>query len=126
MIERVYEISDPIWGTICETLSLYDGIDDYPGLREFVESKFELWGFPGGMFIVDGKEFDLYVEPARRGRWRMRETMLEFFKMMFDRHGSAAAKIHRENLRSIGFAIVSGMISAGLDGNKIILEASNG
>ena len=119
-------IPDPVWQVICDYLKKYRGIDAPIGLKEWAEQNCTVTLFDGGCFLSNGGEFDLFVVPEKRGRWRIRSTVQPFIDDLVSRHGSAKIGVYDDNFASLRLAHHFGFREVSRDGNMIRLEKHHG
>ena len=119
-------IPDPVWQVICEYLKKYRNIDVPPGLKEWTEEHCTITLFDGGCFLSSGNEFDLFVVPEKRGKWRIRSTVQPFIDAILKQHGVAKIGIYDDNFASLRLAHHFGFKEVSRDGNMIRLEKHHG
>lgn len=119
----VVKLPDEVWEVIVKTLVEYDGIYcPSPELRRHIEKHTEITPFDGGVFIADGNEFDLFVVPEKRGKWRIRKEINAFLAKLAEKHSKAIVKIYPENKPSLRLAMGFGFEPVGIQGRQIVLE----
>jgi GNAT superfamily N-acetyltransferase len=117
------KLPDKVWAVVLDTLEQFDGIRcDSPELRDYVENHCDITIFDGGAFIADGNEFDLFVVPEKRGKWRIRKEISAFLAKLAETHSKAVIKIYPENKPSLRLAKWFGFKPVGRDGRQIVLE----
>jgi GNAT superfamily N-acetyltransferase len=117
------KLPNEVWSVVLDTLDRFDGIQcDAPELREHVEEHCDITLFDGGAFIADGNEFDLFVVPEKRGKWRIRKEITAFLAKLAETHDRAVIKIYPENKPSLRLALGFGFEPVGKDGRQIVLE----
>lgn len=117
------KLPDDVWQVVLETLAKYDGIDcPSPELKAYVEEHTEITPFDGGVFIADGNEFDVFVVPEKRGKWRIRKEISAFLAKLAEKHSKAVVKIYPENEPSLRLALGFGFEPVGKHGRQIVLE----
>jgi len=119
-------LSDDIWRVIQDHLSKYKGIDAPDGLRRAIEQHTNIELFDGGAFISMGNEFDLFVVPEKRGRWRIRSTIKGYLDRMGALHGKLVARIDERNLPSRRLAQHFGFNEVSRENGVIRLEKNHG
>jgi len=117
------KIHDDLWAVISETEMKYRGKHISQAEREMVEKKATVTLFDGGCFLSYGPEFDLFVLPERRGKWKIRGTIRSFVDTMIEKYGYAKVKIHKKNKVSMRLAIGFKFMPVADDGSFITLEA---
>lgn len=116
------ELTDDIWQVICDHLLKYKGIVGNNDIRRYIEDNMEIIPFDGGVLIVKDNEFDLFVLPEKRGKWRIRSTANAFFKHLAQKYDVAKASINKDNSKSLRLAKFFGFKEVHRDGDDIILE----
>jgi len=116
------KLTNEIWQVICDHLLKYEGIVGNDDIKRYIEDNTEITPFDGGVFINVGNEFDLFVEPKKRGNWRIRSTLETFFNTMAQKYDVAKASINKDNSTSLRLANFFGFKEVHRDGNDIILE----
>lgn len=119
-------IPQPVWQVICDYLKKYRGIDAPFGLKEWAEQHCTVTLFDGGCFLSDGNEFDLFVVPEKRGKWRIRSTVQSFLDDLIQQYGSVKIGVYEDNHASLRLAHHFGFREVSRDGNMIRLEKQNG
>lgn len=120
-------LSDDIWQVIKHHLQEYKGYDEVPdGLRDALEEHAQIDVFDGGVFIAVGNEFDLFVVPEKRGKWRIRSVIGEYLDRMGRIHGKIAARIDERNTPSLRLARHFGFREVSRDNGVIRLEREHG
>lgn len=117
------KLPDDVWRVVLDTLERFDGIRcDSQELRSYVEENFSITLFDGGAFIADGNEFDLFVLPEKRGKWKIRKEISAFLAKLAQEHCKAIVKIYPENKPSLRLAKGFGFEPVGSYGRQIVLE----
>lgn len=115
------KIPDDIW------LMMQDYYDQYFGMqlgadeRENIENVCEVRPFNGGAFITLNEEFDLFVIPEMRGKWRIRTIFTNFINEMVARYGRVVATIHPCNYPSLRLAKGFGFKQIDVRGNGMLI-----
>ena len=97
-------LSDEVWQVIKDHLLKFKGINAPEELRNALETQTEIEAFDGGVFIAVGNEFDLFVIPEKRGRWRIRSIIGDYLDRMGRAHGKIVARIDERNAPSLRLA----------------------
>ena len=117
------KLPDDVWQVVLETLEKYDGIYcPSPGLKRYIEKHAQITLFNGGAFIADGNEFDVFVVPEKRAKWRIRKEINAFLAKLAEKHSKAIVKIYPENKPSMRLAKGFGFEPVGTQGRQIVLE----
>jgi hypothetical protein len=95
-------------------------------LRQWVESTLDITLFDGGAILTKGNEFDLFVIPEKRGRWRIRSVIGDFLNTMLEKHEKIVVKIYEDNLPSLRLAKGFGFKDVGRENGMIRLEKQHG
>lgn len=118
-------IGDAVWQVIKDHLKRYYGWEAPDDFREKLEQHTEVTPFDGGVFIAKGNEFDLFVVPERRGRWRIRSELSNYLNKLGRRYGVIAVKINESNLPSLRLARHFGFKEVSRDNGFIRLESTS-
>ena len=90
------QLTDDIWQVICDHLLKYKGIVGNDDIKRYIEDNMEIIPFDGGVLVVKENEFDVFVVPEKRGKWRIRSTGEAFFK----RNGNPSfARLYRSRFK---------------------------
>lgn len=116
------QLTDDIWQVICDHLLKYKGIVGNNDIRRYIEDNMEIIPFDGGVLVVKENEFDVFVVPEKRGKWRIRSTGETFFNNMAQKYDVAKASINKDNSKSLRLAKFFGFKEVHRDGDDIILE----
>lgn len=116
------KLPDDCWRVICRYLSEMCGEDATEETRRAIEEGAEIVVFDGGVFIVDGNEFDLFVEVARRGKWQIRTVIGEFLKDMLSRYDRVVVRVKDTNAPSLRLARHFGFTEFDREDDFICLE----
>ena len=116
------QLTDEIWQVICDHLLKYKGIVGNDDIKRYIEDNMEIIPFDGGVLVVKENEFDVFVVPEKRGKWRIRSTGEAFFNNMAQKYDVAKASINKDNSKSLRLAKFFGFKEVHRDGDDIILE----
>ena len=116
------KLTDDIWQVICDHLLKYKGIVGNDDIKRYIEDNMEIIPFDGGVLVVKENEFDVFVVPEKRGKWRIRSTGEAFFNNMAQKYDVAKASINKDNSKSLRLAKFFGFKEVHRDGDDIILE----
>ena len=116
------QLPDNIWQTVKQYLQEYRGFAAPDALRAALEQTADIEIFDGGAFIAVGNEFDLFVVPEKRGRWRIRSQVSEYLARMTQKHGKLGVKINAGNTKSLRLAHHFGFTEVGRENDIIRLE----
>ena len=116
------QLTDDIWQVICDHLLKYKGIVGNDDIKRYIEDNMEIIPFDGGVLVVKENEFDVFVVPEKRGKWRIRSTGEAFFNNMAQKYDVAKASINKDNSKSLRLAKFFGFKEVHRDGDDIILE----
>ena len=116
------QLPDTVWQTIKQYIQEYKGFIAPDALRAALEQTAEIELFDGGAFIAVGNEFDLFVVPEKRGRWRIRSQVRSYLARMTERHGRLVVKINANNTKSLRLARHFGFKQVAQQNDVIRLE----
>lgn len=119
-------LSDEVWQVIKDHLLTYKGFEAPDELRNTLEQTTQIEQFDGGVFIAIGNEFDLFVVPEKRGRWRIRSVIGEYLDRMGRMHGKIVARIDERNTPSLRLARHFGFYEVSRENGVIRLEKEHG
>lgn len=119
-------LSDAVWQTIKDYLAQQKGKRVSDDMRAWLEQNTQITPFDGGAFIAIGNEFDLFVEPARRGQWRIRSTISQYLDQLGRLHGKIIARINEDNHPSLRLARHFGFEEVSRDNGVIRMEKNYG
>ena len=119
-------LSDDVWQVIKDHLRTYKNKDVPDALRDVLEQNTDIEVFDGGVFIAVGNEFDLFVAPEKRGRWRIRSTVGNYLDRMGAMHGKIAVRIDEGNTPSLRLAQHFGFREVSRENGVIRLEKEHG
>jgi hypothetical protein len=97
------QLTDEVWQVIKEHYK-YEETVGGKSIRQYIEENAEITPFDGGVFIAVGNEFDLFVEPKRRGQWRIRDESNKYLKEMAKKYDVLFARIKEDNIKSLRLA----------------------
>ena len=97
-------LPDEVWQVIKDHLLQYKNVVASDSLRQSIELQTDIELFDGGAFVAIGNEFDLFVTPAKRGRWRIRSVIGGYLDRMGRKHGKIVARIDERNMPSLRLA----------------------
>ena len=97
-------INDAVWQTIKDYFAQFYNVQAIDELRAELEKRTDIHPFDGGVFIRRGNEFDLFVEPQRRGRWRIRSEITKYLEQLGKQYGRIVVKVHENNHASLRLA----------------------
>ena len=120
------KISDEIWAVIKEYRETVLNKQSPDILRQLLERNTEIEVFDGGVFIAFDNEFDLFVLPEKRGRWRIRSIVSDYLNRMMQKHGTIVARIDERNTPSLRLALHFGFNEVSKENGVIRLEKSHG
>jgi len=116
------QLPDDVWQTMKQYLQEYKNFTAPDGLRAVLEEVADIELFDGGAFIAVGNEFDLFVVPQKRGRWRIRSLIQTYLARMKQKHGKLVVKINARNVRSLRLAQHFGFTEVSREHDTIRLE----
>lgn len=91
--------------------------------RKAIEEGADIVPFDGGVFVVDGNEFDLFVEKDRQGgKWQLRTTIGSFLDEMLSRYDRVVVRIKESNAPSLRLAQHFGFTEFDREDDFICLE----
>lgn len=116
------DIPQDVWEVIKETEEKYRGTRLTIMEKEKVEKEAKITLFDGGCFLSLGPEFDLFVIPERRGKWKIKKTISEYVGGLLKEYGFARVEINRRNTASLRLALWFGFIPVSENGDWSTLE----
>lgn len=116
---------DDVWEVIKKYLHDRMGLDATQEAREWMEKNFEITLFDGGAFVAKGNEFDLFVVPEKRCKWRIKTVGTRFLDQMFKRHDTMVVRIYEDNRPSLRLAKFFGFKEVSREHGLIRLENSS-
>ena len=120
------KLPDDVWQVIKDHLLRYKGFEAPDELRDALEQHTDIELFDGGAFIAVGNEFDLFVVPEKRGRWRIRSVIGDYLDRMGRIHGKIVARIDERNTPSLRLARHFGFHEVSRENGVIRLEKEHG
>ena len=120
------KLPDDVWQVVAGYLLERRGIVAQPALREWAEVNLDITLFDGGAILAKGNEFDLFVIPEKRGKWRIRSVIGNFLNMMLEKHEKIVVKIYEDNYPSLRLAKGFGFKDVGRENGMIRLEKQHG
>jgi len=115
-----------VWQVIKDHMLTYKTRNVPDELREILEQVANIELFDGGAFVSIGNEFDLFVVPEKRGRWRIRSTIGQYLDRMDRLHGCTIVRIDERNTPSLRLARHFGFREIDRENGIIRLEKENG
>jgi hypothetical protein len=116
------KLPDDVWQVIKDHLLKYKGYEAPDDLRDKLEKNTDIELFDGGAFVAVGNEFDLFVVPEKRGRWRIRTTIGNYLDKMGRTHGKIVVRINEQNTPSLRLARGFGFKEISRENGTIRLE----
>lgn len=116
------KLPDDVWQVIKDYLRAHKGYDVSDEVKPLLEQATQIELFDGGAFVAVGNEFDLFVVPERRGRWRIRSVVGGYLDRMAQQHGTVVARIDEHNKASLRLARHFGFREVARDNGVIRLE----
>ena len=120
------KLPDDVWQVIRDHLRTYKGFEASDGLKGALEQNAQIELFDGGAFIAVGNEFDLFVVPEKRGRWRIRSVVSDYLDRMGRLHGKIVARIDERNTPSLRLARHFGFYEISRENGVVRLEKNHG
>lgn len=120
------KITDGVWEVIRTHFKTYKGVDIPDQLRDLLEKHTDIQVFDGGAFIAKDNEFDLFVVPEKRGRWRIRSIVGQYLDQMGRKHSRIVVKINERNTPSLRLARHFGFHEVSRENGVIRLEKDYG
>ena len=111
----VKQLTDEVWEVIRQYSKDYLNTELPEDFREYLEENTVIWPFDGGVFVMTGNEFDLFVVPRKRGRWNVVKTMKSFLEEMHKCHDELIVRIHERNGPSLKLAKFFGFVEVEKD-----------
>ena len=118
-------LADDVWDVIKTYLHDRMGLDATQEAREWMEQNFEITPFDGGAFVAMGNEFDLFVVPEKRCKWRIRTVGSKFLDQMAKHHDTIVIRIYEDNAPSIRLAKFFGFKEVNRKDGLIRMENSS-
>jgi len=119
-------LPDEIWQVVKDHLRKYKGYEAADDLRNAIEQTTDIELFDGGAFIAIGNEFDLFVVPEKRGKWRIRSVFGSYLDRMGATYGKVVARIDERNAPSLRLAQGFGFQEVSRENGVIRLEKKHG
>jgi len=116
------KLPDDVWQVIKDHLLKYKGYEAPDDLRDKLEKNTDIELFDGGAFVAVGNEFDLFVVPEKRGRWRIRTVLKNYLDKMGRTHGKIVVRINEQNTPSLRLARGFGFKEISRENGTIRLE----
>ena len=116
------KLPDDVWQVIKDHLLKYKGYEAPDDLRDKLEKNTDIELFDGGAFVAVGNEFDLFVVPEKRGRWRIRSVLKNYLDKMGRTHGKIVLRINEHNMPSLRLARGFGFKEISRENGTIRLE----
>lgn len=116
------KLPDDVWQVIKDHLLKYKGYEAPDDLRDRLEKNTDIELFDGGAFVAVGNEFDLFVVPEKRGRWRIRSVLKNYLDKMGRTHGKIVVRINEHNMPSLRLARGFGFKEISRENGTIRLE----
>ena len=116
------KLPDDVWQVIKDHLLKYKGYEAPDDLRDKLEKNTDIELFDGGAFVAVGNEFDLFVVPEKRGRWRIRSVLKNYLDKMGRTHGKIVVRINEQNMPSLRLARGFGFKEISRENGTIRLE----
>jgi len=116
------KLPDDVWQVIKDHLLKYKGYEAPDELRDKLEQHTTIELFDGGAFLSKGNEFDLFVVPEKRGRWRIRTVFGNYLDKMGRTHGKIVVRINEQNTTSLRLARGFGFKEISRENGTIRLE----
>jgi len=120
------KLPDDVWQVIRDHLRTYKGFEASDKLKGALEQSTQIELFDGGAFIAVGNEFDLFVVPEKRGRWRIRSVIGDYLDRMGRLHGKIVARIDERNTPSLRLARHFGFYEISRENGVVRLEKNHG
>jgi hypothetical protein len=120
------KLPDDVWQVIKDHLLQYKDFSAPERLREALEQNTDIELFDGGAFVAVGNEFDLFVVPERRGRWRIRSTVNDYLDRLGRKHGRIVARIDERNAPSLRLARHFKFYEVSRENGVVRLEKNHG
>jgi GNAT superfamily N-acetyltransferase len=116
------KLPDDVWQVIKDHLLKYKGYEAPDDLRDKLEKNTDIELFDGGAFVAVGNEFDLFVVPEKRGKWRIRSVLKNYLDKMGRTHGKIVVRINEQNTPSLRLARGFGFKEISRENGTIRLE----
>lgn len=119
------KLADDVWDVIKTYLHDRMGFDATQEARDWMEANMDITPFDGGAFVAMGNEFDLFVVPEKRCKWRIKTVGSKFLDKMFEHHDTMVIRIYEDNLPSIRLAGFFGFREVSREDGLIRMENSS-
>jgi hypothetical protein len=120
------KLPDDVWQVIRDHLRTYKGFEAPDGLKAALEQNTQIELFDGGAFVAIGNEFDLFVVPEKRGKWRIRSIFGDYLDRLGRMHGKIVARIDERNTPSLRLARHFGFHEVSRENGVIRMEKEHG
>lgn len=120
------KLPDDVWQVIQDHLRTYKGFEAPDGLKAALEQNTQIELFDGGAFVTVGNEFDLFVVPEKRGKWRIRSVVGNYLDRLGRMHGKIVARIDERNTPSLRLARHFGFHEVSRENGVIRMEKEHG
>lgn len=118
-----------VWLVVADHLTKF-GFEPTDEVKQLIEDTADVVLFDGGVFIAYDNEFDLFVVPERRGKWRIRSEITKYLEQMACKHSTIVVRINQNNSPSLRLAYHFGFqeVSREMDNGQVIvrLEKNHG
>lgn len=102
-MQAVVKLPPDVWSVVADHL-IKLGFEPTDEVRQLIEDTADIVLFDGGAFIAYDNEFDLFVVPERRGKWRIRSEITKFLEQMACKHSTITVRINQNNSPSLRLA----------------------
>lgn len=119
-------LTDPLWDVIKKYLRDMGSFAPNEELRDILEEHTVIECFDGGAFISYGNEFDLFVLPEKRGKWKIRSIVGGYLDKFSKKYDKVVVRINEENHTSLRLAKHFGFVEVSRENKLIRLEKSYG
>lgn len=102
-MQAVVNLPPDVWSVVADHL-LKLGFEPTDEVKQLIEDTADIVLFDGGVFIAYDNEFDLFVVPERRGKWRIRSEITKFLEQMACKHSTITVRINQNNSPSLRLA----------------------
>lgn len=120
------KLADDVWDVIKKYLHDRMGFDAPQEARDWMDQNLDITPFDGGAFVASGNEFDLFVVPQKRGKWKIRGEITKYLETMAKAHDTIIVKIYEDNDASLRLARFFGFNEVSRDNGLIRLEKKYG
>lgn len=119
------KLADDVWDVIKQYLHDRMGFDATQESRDWMEANMDITPFDGGAFVAMGNEFDLFVVPEKRCKWRIKTVGTQFLDQMFKHHDTMVIRIYEDNTPSLRLAKFFGFREVSREDGLIKMENSS-